>query len=304
MNTNLSIAWSKVQVMLNRFIALLPNIALALFVFAGFLVVSRIVKDLLQYVVRDRIHTQNLKVVLGRLVQGAVILVGAFIALSIVMPSLKADDLVQLFGVSGVAIGFAFRDILQNFLSGVLILLTQPFQIDDQIVYQDYEGTVEEIQTRATTIRTYDNRRIVIPNSELFTNSVLVNTAFEKRRLQYDIGIHYDADIDQASQLILAAMQETEGVLADPAPEVLVVDLAPSTVNLRARWWMDPPRRADVLEMTSQILKAIKNKLMAQGIDLPYPTQQILMQDQANLTHDGHDMTSSPSNSKIIQTPT
>lgn len=280
MNTNLSIAWSKMQVMLNHFIALLPNIALALLVFFGFLIVARLVKDLLQYVLRNRLHTQNLKVVLGRLVQGAVILIGAFIALSIVMPSLKADDLVQLFGVSGVAIGFAFRDILQNFLSGVLILLTQPFQIDDQIVYQDYEGTVENIQTRATTIRTYDNRRIVIPNSELFTNSILVNTAFEKRRLQYDIGIHYDEDIDQASQLILEAMQETEGVLEDPSPEVIVVDLAPSTVNLRARWWMDPPRRSDVLDVTSKILKSIKNKLMVHGVDMPYPTQQILMQTQ------------------------
>ena len=294
--------------MLNHFIALLPNIALALLVFTGFLVVARVVKDLLQYVVRDRLHTQNLKVVLGRLVQGAVILIGAFISLSIVMPSLKADDLVQLFGVSGVAVGFAFRDILQNFLSGVLILLTQPFQIDDQIVYQDYEGTVENIQTRATTIRTYDNRRIVIPNSELFTNSVLVNTAFEKRRLQYDLGIHYDEDIDQASQLILEAMEEIEGVLKDPPPEVIVVDLAPSTVNLRARWWMDPPRRSDVLEMTSKILKAIKNKLMAHNIDMPYPTQQILMQAPAGQDNDsllqpsGATVPTDPSEKQIIKT--
>lgn len=126
----------------------------------------------------------------------------------------------------------------------------------------------------------------MIPNSELFTNSVLVNTAFEKRRLRYDIGIHYAEGIDKASPLVLEAMQATEGVLEDPAPEVLVVDLAPSTVNLRARWWMDPPRRSDVLEMTSNILKAIKNKLMPQGIDLPYPTQPILMHDQVEPSHE------------------
>lgn len=121
--------------------------------------------------------------VMGRLAQGVTIQVGLFISLSIVIPSLKASDLVQLLGVSGVAIGFAFRDILQNFLAGILILLTEPFQINDQIVFKDFEGTVENIQTRATTIRTYDGRRIVIPNSELFTNSVTVNTAFEHRRL-------------------------------------------------------------------------------------------------------------------------
>lgn len=88
------------------------------------------------------------------------ILVGLFVALSIVLPSFKAGDLIQLLGISSVAIGFPFRDIFQNFLASILILLTEPFQIDDQIVFKDFEGTVENIQTRATTIRTYDGRRI------------------------------------------------------------------------------------------------------------------------------------------------
>jgi small conductance mechanosensitive channel len=116
----------------------------------------------------------------------------------------QAGDLIQLLGISGVAIGFAFRDILQNFLAGILILLTEPFQIDDQIVFKGFEGTVENIETRATTIRTYDGRRIVIPNSELFTNSVTVNTAFDNRRLEYDVGIGYGDDIRaNASKLLL-----------------------------------------------------------------------------------------------------
>ena len=190
----------------------------------------------------------------------------------------------QLLGISGVAIGFAFRDILQNFLAGILILLTEPFQMDDQIVFKDFEGTVENIQTRATTIRTYDGRRIVIPNSELFTNSVTVNTAFENRRLQYDIGIGYGDDIDRAKQLILEAIASVDDVLSDPAPDALVVDLAESSLNIRARWWVKPPRRADILDKQDQVLAAIKNKLTANGIDMPFPTQQILFHDQTEET--------------------
>ena len=91
---------------------------------------------------------------------------------------------------------------MQNFLAGILILLTEPFEINDQIVFKSFEGTVENIETRATTIRTYDGRRIVIPNAELFTNSVTVNTAFDKRRIEYDFGIGYGDDIDHAKQLI------------------------------------------------------------------------------------------------------
>ncbi|MFB2921748.1 MULTISPECIES: mechanosensitive ion channel family protein [Aerosakkonema] len=277
-------AWAKIQGMIDGLIVMLPNIVLAAIVFALFFFAGSKIKSLVKRLTRRHRQARNLGLVLGRLSQGIVILVGLFVALSIVIPTFQAGDLIQLLGISGVAIGFAFRDILQNFLAGILILLTEPFQIDDQIVFKGYEGTVENIQTRATTIRTYDGRRIVIPNSELFTNSVMVNTAFEKRRLEYDIGIGYGDDIDRAKQLILEAMHSVDGVLADPAPDVLTMELASSTVNIRARWWIQPPRRADALDMRDRVLTAIKNKLTANGIDLPFPTQQILFHDQTEET--------------------
>jgi small-conductance mechanosensitive channel len=284
MNTEISTAWNKVQNMINGFMVLLPNIILALIVFAFFFFVAGRIKGLVKRLTRKHRQARNLGLVLGRLAQGVTILIGLFIALSIVIPSFKAGDLVQLLGISGVAIGFAFRDILQNFLAGILILLTEPFQIDDQIVFKDFEGTVENIQTRATTIRTYDGRRIVIPNSELFTNSVTVNTAFENRRLEYDVGIGYGDDIDRAKQLMLQAIHSVDSVLQDPAPEALVMELAESTVNIRARWWIKPPRRADALDSRDKVISAIKKKLVENGIDLPFPTQQILFHDQTEET--------------------
>jgi small conductance mechanosensitive channel len=284
MNIQVLAAWEKVQSMINGFIALLPNLVLALIVFAIFFLIAGAIRRAVRRLTRHRRHARNLGLILGRLAQWTTILIGLFISLSIVIPTLRAGDLVQLLGISGVAIGFAFRDILQNFLAGILILLTEPFQLEDQIVFKDFEGTVENIQTRATTIRTYDGRRIVIPNSELFTNSVTVNTAFEHRRLEYDIGIGYGDDIDQAKRLMLEAMHETEGVLSEPAPDAIVVALAESTVNIRARWWIQPPRRADALDLQDRVLTAIKNKLTQNGIDLPFPTQQILFHDQTEDT--------------------
>ncbi|BAY89311.1 MULTISPECIES: mechanosensitive ion channel family protein [unclassified Tolypothrix] len=284
MNAEISAVWQQIQGMIDGFIVLLPNLVLALIVFVIFFLIARAIKRMVKRVTRNRRQARNLGLVLGRLAQGTTILVGLFIALSIVIPTFRAGDLVQLLGISGVAIGFAFRDILQNFLAGILILLTEPFQINDQIVFKNFEGTVESIETRATTIRTYDGRRIVIPNSELFTNSVTVNTAFESRRLQYDVGIGYGDDIDQAKQLILEAMHSLDEVLSDPAPDVLVMELAESTVNIRARWWIKPPRRADDLASRDRVLTAIKKTLTANGIDLPFPTQQILFHDQTEET--------------------
>lgn len=281
---SVSIVWDKIQGMIDGLLAMLPNIVLAFIVFAIFLFAARAFRTLVRRLTRRYRQARSLGLVLGRLSQGIIILVGLFVALSIVIPSFKAGDLVQLLGISGVAIGFAFRDILQNFLAGILILLTEPFEIDDQIVFKSFEGTVENIQTRATTIRTYDGRRIVIPNSELFTNSITVNTAFENRRLEYDVGIGYGDDIDRAKQLILEAIAGVDEVLKDPAPDVLVMELAGSTVNIRARWWINPPRRADALDSRDKVLTAIKNKLTANGIDLPFPTQQILFHDQTEET--------------------
>ncbi|WP_396799194.1 mechanosensitive ion channel family protein [Microcoleus sp. FACHB-1515] len=127
MNVELSTLWNKMQAIANSFLALLPNIILALIVFAVFFFAARVIKRVVKNVTRNRRQARNLGLVLGRLAQGATILAGLFISLSIVIPSLRAGDLVQLLGISGVAIGFAFRDILQNFLAGILILLTEPF---------------------------------------------------------------------------------------------------------------------------------------------------------------------------------
>ena len=284
MNAEISTAWDKIQTMINGLIALLPNILLGLIVFIFFLFIASRIKAIVKRLTRNRRSARNLGLVLGRLAQGLTILIGLFIALSIVIPTFQAGDLIQLLGISGVAIGFAFRDILQNFLAGILILLTEPFQIDDQIVFKGFEGTVENIETRATTIRTYDGRRIVIPNSELFTNSVTVNTAFDNRRLEYDVGIGYNDDIDRAKQLMLDAMHSVDEVLTDPAPDVLVMELAESTVNIRVRWWVHPPRRADNLISRDKVITAIKKTLVANGIDLPFPTQQILFHDQTEET--------------------
>lgn len=281
---DLSPAWDKLEEIATDFVAIIPNVIVAAIVFAVFYVAGRLIRSSVRSLNSRYRRRRNLGLVLGRLAQAGVMLLGLLVALMIIFPSFNAAGLIQVLGIGSVAIGFAFRDILQNFLAGILILLTEPFRIDDQIVFGSFEGTVEDIHTRATTIRTYDGRRVVIPNAELFTNPVTVNTAFDRRRLEYDIGIGYGDDVERAKSLVLEAMHEVEGVLAEPPPDALVMELAASSVTIRARWWITPPRRADALELRDRVLTAIKSKLAANGIDLPFPTQQILFHDQTEET--------------------
>ena len=282
-NISLSAATEKIGSMLQSTIALLPNIAIGVVVFIIFWIVGRLVRSFVRRQTRKR-QSRNVGLVFGRLAQGALVILGFLVAATIIFPNFNPADIIATLGIGGVAVGFAFKDILQNFLAGILILLTEPFQIEDQIIFGDYEGTVENIQTRATTIRTYDGRRVVIPNAELFTNAVMVNTAYERRRLQYDIGIGYGDDIGRAKEIILNVLGSETDVLTDPQPEALVIELADSTINIRARWWIEPPRRADEMSSYDNILHNICTELVDAGIDLPFPTQQILFHDQTEET--------------------
>jgi small-conductance mechanosensitive channel len=283
MHFDLSAAWQTVQRMLNGFVAAVPRILLAIVVVAVFWLVARVVRSAIRRNAQRRGEHQALELAIGRLAQAGILLVGVLIATTMAFPSFTPANLVSTLGIGGVAIGFAFKDIFQNFLAGILILVTRPFRVGDQIRFKDYEGTVEDIQTRATAVKTYDGRRVIIPNGELFTNSVTVNTAFPQRRWQYDIGIGYGDDIEKARAIILHALQESQDVEPDPKADVIVVDLAESSVNLRARWWTKS-RMADGLRAQDRVLTRVKQDLVAAGIDLPYPTRQILFHDQTEST--------------------
>jgi small-conductance mechanosensitive channel len=302
----LTVIWQTIQSMTNDLLGRLPYIAVALVVFVFFYFAGKGVRVLVRRLADRSKRNRNLGIVFGRLTQWLIWFIGLLVATVIAVPRFTPGQLIQLLGISGVAIGFAFRDILQNFLAGILILLTEPFRINDQIIFGDYEGTVEDIQTRATYIKTYDGRRVVIPNAELFINSVVVNTAFNRRRLEYDVGIGYGDDIDRAKELIFEVLDGIPNVLKDPQPEVLVVELAESSVNLRVMWWIKPPRRLETLAAQDAVLAAIKQRLyVEEGIDLPYPTRQILFHDQTEAT-DGdraHQREGWPAGNKPVPQP-
>lgn len=193
---------------------LLPNIGIAIVVLVVAIILAHLVSKSARAAAVSRGH-DSLGGVLGALLRWSIIVTGAMLAVTVVVPSVKPGDLIAGLGIGSVAIGFAFKDILQNMLAGILILLRQPFEVGDQIVSGGHEGTVEKIETRATFLKTYDGRRVVIPNSDIYTDSVTVNTAFEFRRSQYDIGIGCNDDWDKAIEIVKETTAGVEGVNVD-----------------------------------------------------------------------------------------
>jgi small conductance mechanosensitive channel len=274
---DMSYAWTTTHEMARRFIASLPQLTLAIVLGLLFFAIGRLVGRALTRRSNGDASHKTLNIALGRIAHGTITTIGILIAVATAFPTFSAANVIGALGVGGIAIGFAFKDIFENFLSGVLILITHPFRIGDQIIYDKYEGTVEDIHIRATWLKTYDGRRVVIPNSDLFTHAVTVNTAFQTRRLEYDFKIKQGADIDQARSIVARLLQNTDGVLPDPKAEILVTSFDDASVNLKARWW-SKSRIGDVLIAQDHVLSSVRKALASAGIGVSSSGTQVIVQ--------------------------
>ena len=273
-------AWKTVDELARGFAGAVPRLVLATLLAAFFYVLGRFVRALIERGTdTDEPSRRTLKLAVGRIAHGLIASVGVLVSISAAFPGFTPGNLIGTLGIGGVAIGFAFKDIFENFLAGILILVTRPFNIGDQIIYGEYEGTVEQIHTRATYLKTYDGRRVVIPNAQLFTNSVTVNTAFGTRRLEYDFKIGARDDVARAKTIISRVLDHAEEVLPDPKADVVVTAFDGVNTTLRARWW-SKSYIGDVLLAQHHVLSAAREALASADVVLAAPLRQIVVQDQ------------------------
>ncbi len=170
--TETSAAWRTVTDMGHGFVAMLPRLAVGLVEFLLFWAVAAATRRSVQSVARRRLEFPGAATAFGRLAYAAILLLGALVAVTVAFPSMTPASLFSALGIGGVAIGFAFKDIFQNLLAGILLLVRQPFRAGDEIRAGAFTGVVESIEARATFIRTYDGQRIIVPNSVIYTEAL------------------------------------------------------------------------------------------------------------------------------------
>jgi small conductance mechanosensitive channel len=257
----------------------LPRVGIAMGVLVAFIVTGR----LLRPVVRRRLirhRTPSFARVFAKLTSSAMTVAGVLLGLTIVFPSVRPVDVLTGAGVLTIAAGFAFQDILQNLLAGVLLLFRQPFRGGDQIRVGDVTGTVEEINIRETVIITFDGRRILIPNAKVYTDVIHVQTAHQTIRSNFVVGVAYEADMAAARTIATEAVARVEGVVADPPPEALYLELESSTVNLDIRFWSDA-HQLELRRTLDRAIEAVKTAFDAHGIEMP--SQVIALQATSSL---------------------
>jgi small conductance mechanosensitive channel len=183
-----------------------------------------------------------------------------------------------IIGAASLAVGFALKDTLQNFAGGVIILLLRPYKIGDFIEVKGFSGSVKEIQIFNTIMSTSDNRRVIIPNGQLSTSS-LINYSVEKtRRVEIVIGIGYDDDIEQARGVIKKLIDEDSRSLHDPEPVIKVGNLGDSSVDMLIRVWVGS---SDFWAYRVDFLEKAKIAFDTQNISIPYPQSEVTMRSQS-----------------------
>jgi small-conductance mechanosensitive channel len=253
--------------MVTSFLEAIPRIGVAIVIILIGYALSRLLRWALHRWLR-RNHTPSFAAVMSKLAGWILFGAAALSATAAAFPSVKPVDLLAGLGFFSVAVGFAFQDILENTLSGVLLLVRQPFRSGDQIEVQGQTGTVEAITIRETRIKTYDGQLVLIPNRDVYKNVIRVQTHFDNRRLSFTTGIAYENDAGEACDVVVEALRGVEGVAADPAPEALVTELGVSTVDIEARFWCES-RQHESRVVLSEAIETVKSALDGAGIEMP-----------------------------------
>jgi small conductance mechanosensitive channel len=251
------------------------NIVSAIVVFiVGRLVAKVLVKVLERLLVRAKVDSMLIEFI-GSIVSAGLLLF--VIIASLDMLGVNTTSLIAMLGAAGLAVGLALQGSLQNFASGVLLIIFRPFQVGNFIEAGGISGTVEKITIFNTIMLTPDNREIIVPNGAVYGGTITNISARDTRRIDMVFGIGYGDDIKKAKELLMQAMESDERILKDPAPVVALAELADSSVNFVVRPWV---KAADYWDVKFEFTEKIKLAFDANGISIPFPQMDIHM-DQA-----------------------
>jgi small conductance mechanosensitive channel len=267
------------QALLNQYGPALVSAAVTVILFlVAFVVIYYVGKALVVRALRSALDSRGVDETITSLTISAVVAITAVVALAIAATIAGAGVVLAAFGTLAgalaLAVGFAAQDLISNFVAGIFIIQDEPFQTGDWIEWNDNVGVVEEVQLRVTKLNSFDNEEMTVPNSDL-VNAVVTNPmGNDELRVGVDFGIEYDADIEDAREIIVDVAQNLDGALPDQEPSAPVTSLGDSAVVLSGRLWIDP-NETEYAPTVAAFTEAVKKRFDAAGIGMPYPYTEV-----------------------------
>ena len=258
---------------LNGFMDNLESYVFAIGLFIATLFLSRLAERGVTRSMKKRVEDPETQRLLGRITFWSVLVLGTMTALNQI-PGVDVTSVIAGLGIVGFTIGFALQDIARNFIAGLLILMRQPFNVGDAVEVAGHAGTVLEITVRDTIIKTWDGVMEIIPNLDVYTNPIINYSELPLRRRTILIGLGYGEDVDRAKEVFLDVIRSTEGVLEDPAPELITEEFGDATLNMAARFWVNQQTH-NLFGVHSDVVEALNDVAEQEDIDMPYPIQTV-----------------------------
>ena len=272
-----NVTWDSINNLITSIFATLPKIVAGMLVLLIFWLLAKIIKSIFWSFTKHARLDNRLRLLFSRLIVVFIVTLGIFTSLTVVIENFKFSDLIATLGFTSFIIGFATKDILNNLLSGVLILWQQPFKIGDYIFLKDNQGEVEFIGVRATNLRKDDGELVLIPNGDMYSSALTIRGAGAERRMLLKISIGYNDDIGKAKETIKTVLAKTEGVVSEPKANVVVTDLSAEGVKLSIYFWLNTDKSSP-LAVFDRVATDVKKALCDRKIEL-YPPGSLIVQN-------------------------
>nr|WP_255216069.1 mechanosensitive ion channel family protein [Pseudenhygromyxa sp. WMMC2535] len=264
-------------------IQMAPNLLIAALVLAASIYAARFLsrwveRALLRFT--DNSAIAGLLAAVGRV---GVIAGGVFVALDVLHLEKTVTSLLAGLGVVGLALGFAFKDIAANFMSGALLAFRGPFQTGDIIEVDGKIGTVESLQLRRTVLRTFDGLNVILPNREVFEQTIVNYTRTNERRVEVAVGVSYSDPLDEVLEVLPPALEDIEGRDPKREVEVLFTGFGESSIDFVVRLWLARPDQREYLRARSEIVIRTSKALTRAGLTIPFPIRTLDLGDRGEL---------------------
>jgi len=263
---------SPLERVVEQLLVFIPKLIVAVIVFIVALYVAQIAFRMVKKALINRKVDAELVLLFSRLVQVGIIVLGLMWSLQIV--DFDVTGFVAGLGIIGFTVGFALKDIAENFVAGVLLLLHQPFDIGDSVDAGGFAGTVINIEIRSTTIRLWDGLLVIVPNAQVYSNPITNYSKIDRRRISIDVGVGYETDLEKADQIMLDVAHKLPGIKFDPEPFVVFKEFGDSSINATLYFWIDVDETGYFGSLDS-VVKGIKIAFEKEGINIPYPIRTV-----------------------------
>lgn len=260
------------------FVEHLPLLVAGLVVLILVWIVAMIARRALSRILKRSKIRESLRELAIRLMSIFIWIIGILMASMVVFPGINLGTILGAMGVASIAIGFAFKDIFENFFAGILLLWKFPFENGDFIECEGLSGRVESVSIRMTEIRKVTGELVVVPNSMLFTNPVDVLTNKPKRRVTIMAGIAYDESLEEAIPLIEKTLNRCDTVAGDYPIEIFANGFGASSLDIEVTWWCNPTP-LEVRRSKSEVVRAVKLALDQAGIEIPFPYRTLTFKE-------------------------